>query len=223
MSAAASSPSGADTGAKPARVRFTETMKGHVTFGEQDFTRGHRRGRESGTRLAFRLTIEVPDIDRFLSDPMREAVATGAIRCHDLGGERPVENGVFNLFVDTERAGEKRMLYRLHFRDGVGHPLTLTGHKVIADGPGLDLWSDTTTLFTRLVKGHARPNEDESAEVVASGVLRISPLAFARQLSTFRGTGPSAVAGARALIRFNSLFLGELWRIYGIRPGKWRR
>ncbi len=83
-------------------VRFTEEMKGYVTFGERDYERGAREGRESGTRLMFHLTIEVDDLDRFASDPRREAAAEGWVGCDSLGGRLPVERGVFNLFVDAE-------------------------------------------------------------------------------------------------------------------------
>ena len=63
--------------AVPTGVRFTEQMKGHVAFGEDDHRRGAREGRESGTRLTFRLTIEVEDLDRLAADDRREARATG--------------------------------------------------------------------------------------------------------------------------------------------------
>ena len=105
-----------------ATVRFTEEMLGHVTFGESDFGRGAEPTRDGAGALMFHLTIEVPDIERFGTDPLREAGAVGYLRCDALGGQLPVERGVFNLFVDTE-PGVKRMLYRLWFRDGVGHPL----------------------------------------------------------------------------------------------------
>jgi hypothetical protein len=57
--------------AAPTSVRFTEQMHGHVAFGEDDFGRGAREGRESGTRLSFRLTIEVDELDRFAADDRR--------------------------------------------------------------------------------------------------------------------------------------------------------
>jgi cholesterol oxidase len=123
---------------------------------------------------------------------------------------------VFNLFVATERPGERRMLYRLHFTDGVGTPLTLLGHKTIADDPGYDLWPDTTTLFTRLLAGHTEVDEDDdSAELVASGILRITPTSFARQLTTFRASGAGASGNVAALARFGVHFLGQLWKVYG--------
>lgn len=203
-----------------ATVRFTEEMRGYVAFGEPSFETGYERGRNSDTSLRFHLTIKTPPIGTFVADPGHEAEATGWVRCEALGGKREVEQGRFNLFVATERPGERRMLYRLHFRDGVGSPLTLVGHKVIADDPGFDLWPDTTTLFTRLLTGHVESGEDEDAELVASGMLRITPLSFARQLTTFRASSGGTRDNVSALLRFNVLFLGELWRIYGKLPLK---
>ena len=207
--------------APAARVRFTEEMGGHVAFGELDFERGRERGRATRTALMFHLTIETPAIGDFVTDPTHEAEATGWVRCEALGGKRPVERGRFNLFVATDDPGERRMLYRLHFHDGVGSPLTLIGHKVIADDPGFDLWPDTTTLYTRLLSGHVEVGGDEAAAPVAAGVLRITPLSFARQLTTFRARGAGVVGNLRALLRFDRLFLGELWHVYG-RPRRWR-
>lgn len=199
-----------------ARVRFTEEMGGYVAFGEPSYERGAERGRASDTALKFHLTIETPAMGEFVADADHAAEATGWVRSDVLlGGKRAVDRGRFNLFVDTERPGEKRMHYRLHLSDGVGRPLTLVGHKVIADDRGFDLWPDTTTLFTRLVSGHTEPGEDDDAELVASGILRITPLSFARQLTTFRARGAGFVGNLAALMRFNVLFLGALWQVYG--------
>jgi hypothetical protein len=198
-------------------VRFTEEMKGYVTFGERDYERGAREGRESGPRLMFHLTIEVDDLDRFASDPRREAVAEGWVGCDSLGGRLPVERGVFNLFVDDEDPAIKRMLYRLFFRDGSGHPVTLTGHKVIRNDPSADVWPDTTTLYTRLLQGHVDASDERAAQVIASGMIWISPLDFLKQLTTFRADGPSTLSRASALARFGALFAGQLWRVYARR------
>jgi cholesterol oxidase len=46
-------------------VRFTEQMKGYVSFGESDYERGSRVGCESDTRMMFHLTIEVENLDLF--------------------------------------------------------------------------------------------------------------------------------------------------------------
>jgi hypothetical protein len=192
-------------------VRFTEEMLGHVTFGEEDFQRGAVAERDGAAALKFHLTIVVDDIERFGSDPMRRAGAHGYIECDALGGRLPVEHGTFNLFVGSE-PGVKRMLYRLYFRDGTGHPLTLSGHKLIKDDAGFDVWKDTTTLFTRVLRGHVDEQAEADAEIVASGVLRIRLRDFARQLTTFRGA-------AGALVKFGTIFLGQLAEAY-LRKGR---
>lgn len=199
-------------------VRFTEEMLGHVTFGERDYGRGALPERPGAGPLKFHLTIEMEDMERFAADPQRKADARGWLHCDDLGGRLPVERGVFNLFVDTE-PGVKHMLYRLWFRDSVGHPLTMTGFKLVRDDAGFDVWRDTTTLFTRVVRGHVEADAEDAAEVVASGVLRIRVRDFARQLTTFRAGGAGAGARLRALVRFGWIFLGQLADAY-LRKGR---
>lgn len=196
-----------------AAVRFTEEMLGHVTFGETDYDRGAIASREGAVPLKFHLTIEAADLSAFAADPSHEGVATGYVHCDALGGLLPVERGVFNLFVNTS-PGTKRMLYRLWFADGVGHPLTLAGFKRVHDDPGFDLWRDTTTLFTRVLQGHVDAAQEAGAEVVASGVLRIRVRDFARQLTSFRTRGPTLGAQAGALLRFGRLFSAQLAQVY---------
>jgi hypothetical protein len=104
------------------------------------------------------------------------------------------------------------MLYRLYFRDGAGHPLTLSGHKLIENNAGFDVWRDTTTLFTRVLRGHVDEPGEAGAELVAAGVLRIRARDFARQLTTFRGS-------VRGLLKFMTIFLGQLAEAY-LRKGR---
>jgi cholesterol oxidase len=198
-------------------LEFTEDMKGFVTLGEADYEAGYRQGRTDKTALMFHLTITTDDVDAFTLDATHVANAEGYVECDALGGRLPVERGVFNLFVDTGDPTTKHMLYRLFFADGVGHPLTLTGFKHIHDDPGMDLWRDTSTLYTHILGGHVEADGDDSAEVVASGVITIHLTDFARQLTTFRSHGGSAGDRARALERFGRLFMGELWGLYGLR------
>ena len=134
------------------------------------------------------------------------------------GNSLLVEDGsTFNLFTDQGDPRDKQMLYRLFFTDGQGRQLTLSGHKSVHDDPGNDLYSDTTTLFTRVLAGHVQADQDGSAEVVAAGIIRIHLLDFLRQLTTFRTAGGSALEQAGALGRFGTLFLGSLWDVYAAR------
>jgi hypothetical protein len=175
-------------------VRFTEEMKGHISFGEEDPERGAREGRENHTRLMVHFTIEVDDLDRLAADAGRAAEARGWVVFEALGGRLPVERGIFNLLVEEEDPKIKHMLYRLYFQDSVGHPVTLAGFKTLTNRRGLHVWRDTTTLYTRLLRGHVEAREDPGAQVVAASILRIHPLGFLRQLSPF---APEA-AGRRA-------------------------
>ena len=201
----------------PSGIRFTEEMKGHVSFGQRYYERGAREGRETGTRLMFHLTIAVEDLNRFAADGQRAASARGWVECEALGGRLPVEEGFFNLLVDHGDPGRKRMLYRLYFRYGVGHPLTLVGFKFVGAGSGVRVWRDTTPLYTRVVRGHTEEGDDPGSETVASGILRLRPPGFLKQLATFRADGDSPRARAAAIGRFDALFLGGLWQVYGRR------
>jgi predicted acylesterase/phospholipase RssA len=202
------------------RLEFTEDMKGYVSFGERDFRVGYREGRERGQALMFHLTIDIRGVDRFMLDPELEAEARGYVRSEALGGRLPVERGRFNLFVDQGDARRKRMLYRLHFHDATGRPLTLSGFKEIRDDPGRDVWRDTTTLYTRVFQGHLGPEDEEDAEPVASGILRILVPDFLRQLTTFRAQAPTFVERLHVVRRFGQLFMGRLWDVYarGVLP-----
>jgi hypothetical protein len=194
-----------------ATVRFTEEMLGHVTFDETDFARGAQPQRDSSAAFKFHLTIEVEDIESFQHDPLRPANATGWVHCDELGGRQAVVNGWFNLFVDVE-PGVKHMLYRLWFYDGVGHPLTMTGFKLVKNDAGFDVWKDTTTLFTRVLRGHVA--EGDAEEIVASGIIIIRARDFAKQLTTFRSTAPSPIDGIKALVQFGVVFMKQLAEAY---------
>ncbi len=105
------------------------------------------------------------------------------------------------------------MRYRLLIADGEGHPITLNGYKDVHDDRGFDVWSDTTTLFTRILAGHVTADHDDD-EVVASGILHVLPQDFAVQMTTFRVDPAHRVD---AIGRFGALFAGSLWEAFG--PG----
>ena len=198
-------------------LQFTEEMKGYVALGAADFQAGAES--QDAYRLMFRLTIATPDVAAFLSDPTHPARADGYIQCDGLGGKLFVERGWFNLFVDAS-AGQRRMLYCLHFQDGSGRQLTLLGFKSVRAGAaGMELarvWSDTSTLYTKLLEGHLEAEGDASARVLAMGILHIEKTDFIRQLTTLRVIGSTLPARARAAAEFGKFFLGNLWDVYGV-------
>ncbi|HEY0003783.1 MAG TPA: patatin-like phospholipase family protein [Pyrinomonadaceae bacterium] len=206
------------------KLSFTEEMKGYVTFGELDYDRGYREGKKSDTSIMFHLTITVDGVNRFVTDPDHDTTdVKGYIKCEALGGQLPVEQGKFNLFVDDQNPAIKRMFYRLFFRDQDGRALTLSGFKLIKDDPGMDLWHDTTTLFTRILDGHLSEQEEAALasdpaqlkqKALASGIIIIHFFDFLKQLTTFRTEGPTLSDRASAMARFGRLFMGKLWDVY---------
>lgn len=193
-------------------LSFSEVMRGYLAFGEVDAARGAAVGRAEHTRLTLRLTIEIPDFERFASDPREQARVTGSISCDALGGSLPVEQGWFNLFVDAAEHASMLMAYRLFARDSIGHPITLSGVKRARGVGWRGVWPDTTTLFTQLLAGHVPAPNEAGADVIAAGIVAIRPLDFVRQLTTLRAHGPARDAGAPALFRFGVFFAQHVWR-----------
>lgn len=199
------------------RLEFTEEMKGFVAVGETDPETGWVRGRSREESFQFQLSIQIDGVNRFVTRPAHEASAVGWVSAAGLGERLPVEKGVFNLFTHEDDPNEKRMLYRLFFRDQGGRALTLSGHKIIKDDPGFDTWADTTTLFCKVCEGHVGELEEPAATVYGAGILKIHITDFLRQLTTFRVEGPTLRDRVAAMNRFGRLFLGKLWDVYGRR------
>lgn len=206
------------------KVSFTEEMKGFVSFGVQDFAIGYDQGKRDGNAIMFHLTITVDGVNRFVTRPEHDTTdLEGYIECGAFGGRRAIEKAWFNLFIDDEDSSKKTMLYRLFFSNENGEPLTLSGFKNISDDPGFDIWSDTTTLYTRTYRGHLSEEDEvglksEPARFeeihVASGKIHIYFFDFLKQLTTFRSEGANLHERSSAMSRFGRLFMGKLWDVY---------
>ena len=106
------------------------------------------------------------------------------------------------------------MLYRLVFKGTDGQPHTLSGVKEIADDAGHDVWTDTTTLYTRVFKGVVDAADEPASTPESAGIIRIEQADFIRQLTTFRTEGGTLGDRLSALNRFGGLFMGKLWDVY---------
>ena len=201
--------------ATPVSLRFTETMKGYASLGQQSCAEGYARGEADATPLEFVLTIVMDDLDLFIETPQHPAKAIGYIDSPLFGGRRSVLRGTFNLFADSGDADRKTMLYRLFFDDTSGRLYTLSGVKNLRDDPGPDLWSDTTTLQTTILAGHIETDAESAGIIVGSGILYISVTDFLHQLTTFRSDASHFGQRVDAIQRFGEFFMGSLWKVYG--------
>lgn len=201
-------------------LSFTETMKGHIQLGHRpvdDYLGAETAGKSADCRVEFTLTITTTNLDRFLVDELHSAGATGRIFVSGITEARgaPVNAGLFNLFVETGAANRRRMLYLLPFVGANGKEYYLDGFKRV-EGNWTAVWPSTTTLYVRVFEG--KPDTDAARSenpVVASGVMHMLPLDFARHLTTFRVTGTAAPdRQIEAFARFSQLFLGTLGEVF---------
>ncbi|MEO7421420.1 MAG: GMC oxidoreductase [Ornithinibacter sp.] len=192
-------------------LRFTEKMRGFAALHLDDARAAFDQGRRAKDSMMFELTISVDDVDHFVTDVDHQGSATGRVECDLLGGVLDVERGWFNLFVEVDDPTQRRMLYRLWLTGPGGNEMTFSGFKEVRDEAGFDLWRDTSTLFVTVRQGHLPPGVD-AGPVVASGVITIHVPDFLTQLTTFRTWGGDPVG---ALEGFGTLFLGQLWDVYG--------
>jgi predicted acylesterase/phospholipase RssA len=198
---------------RPTTLQFTEEMKGHAAAGATDPADGAEKGRAQNTKLDVRLTIAIDDLDRFITDPDHRASATGWIESPLVGGRCDVNEGIFNLLVHGADPARKHMHYRLFFTDAQGQARTLTGVKDIYDDGGMDIWSDTTTLFVKVWNGRVEQDQPGGAPG-AAGIISIKWYDFLEQLTTFRVNAPSTGHQIAALNRFGLFFFGRIWDVF---------
>jgi hypothetical protein len=190
-------------------LSFNEVMAGGFTLGATDPVAGGQAGRRAGTRLAMHARVAIPSLAPFVDDPDHRGRLDGHIEFAPLGGPFPADTGVVKLFAPTDDPNLKLMVYRMTFRLN-GAAYCLDGAKHVRRQPVLHAWRDTTTLYCRLYQ-----NEEPRGTVIGAGTLYLTPLALARQLTTFRTIGsPSIGAAISTLARFGRFFAGEVIDTY---------
>jgi predicted acylesterase/phospholipase RssA len=195
---------------EPLGITFRETMAGPFALGAADPSAGEDAGRRAATTLTMHATVTVHDVQRFVADPTHTGELVGEIDFAPLGTGIPARSGVFRLFSPGDQPRLKLMVYELGFQHD-GKRYYLAGRKEVRDDAGLDMLSDTTTLYTRLHAG-----DDATGPVVGAGVLRLDMGDFAKLMSTIRPVGARSVGeGAEAVLTFSRFFAGQLMDSYG--------
>jgi hypothetical protein len=204
-------------------LTFRETMSGPFTLtdvgmpsardAEAPSRRSAHAAEEAGQvfPLTLNATITIPDLATFVKDPMHTGQLHGQVIFEPLGEPLQSDRGVFRLFAPADisavRLAPKVMHYAVHFKKG-RRSLYLAGNKFIDGTSPLRLWSETTTLYTRLYNGSSA-----RAPVIGYGYLRLGVLDLLRTLPTMRPT-TTGVRGVRALADFGRFFASELWDSY---------
>lgn len=196
-------------------VQFTETMKGYFsTAAKTDFQAGWEKGQVDGSPFQFIVTILIEDMERFMQSPDDTSGVTGTVTAPALSSQPlAISEGCFNLAIADPRdpARQRRMIYRMKLSSVEGRTFYFDGFKLIRDDAGLDLWTDTTTLYITVYEG-----EEERRAVVGKGILRITADDFRRQISTLQILNArSKRERLAATARFGRHFGGVLYDIYG--------
>jgi predicted patatin/cPLA2 family phospholipase len=204
-------------------LQFTEEMKGHIGAGvtattREEFQSAEAKGKVQQNAFMFHLTVNIADVDHFVTSPQHATTADGYIESPLAGGRVPVKGAVVNLFVDAGDPSRKNMRYRIKFNAANGRPYTMVGVKDVSGKTFADLWPETATLFTTLFEGHV--DEGGVGPVAGSGVIYIRPEDFFfMQMFSFRVQGPTLAARTSALARFGAFFFGKVWDVYGRQIG----
>lgn len=208
---------------RPARrpgIRFTETMRGYFSMAAQagealpSYRDAERRGRETGSSMAFTLTIFSHDLETQLAGQAHPAGIAGTVSCAALSA-RPmtVSNGEFRLFERMPSPPDMRqMRYRMQLGSEEGKRYFFRGYKLIKDDPAVpDAWSDASTLYVSVFEG-----KDDSGALLGKGILHIRPADFAVQLTTMEVTNAKSTEDKlKAQARFGKFFAGMLYESYG--------
>jgi len=190
-------------------------MSGGFALGEADPETGAQVGRTAGNVFTMHGTINIDDLDRFMSDPGHLGSITGTIDFAPLGFNLPSTKGVFNLFSPTDDPKMKYMVYELGFNASDGKAYYMAGRKEVKDAPMTDMWKATTTLYTQLHQG-----TDKSGAVVGAGVLTLGMTDLLAMIPTMHATNTTSPAqAAETVAKFGKFFLGELWETYVEKAG----
>ncbi len=199
---------------RPVGLKFTERMAGYIgTQVATDYREAAREGEKLGATFELTLTVIADDLDHFLRDHRTAAKVLGtavapALSAHPI----TVTEGTFRLGVPMpEQVNTSQMLYRLLLTTEEGKRYLLRGFKLLRDDPGLDPWTDTTTLFIDVHDGG-----NDLAPLVGKGILRMCLPDFLVQMQTLEATNAKSLFQARSSeLRFHAHFARTLMKVYG--------
>jgi cholesterol oxidase len=181
--------------AEPVGVSFNETLQGFGVEGGSvndtiaDFEAAYDAGKKLNQKLAFGLYVSIPDMAKFLTDPLRTGVCAGYAEANGLtpATGATVENGGrINIFDGgVLPTHELRMEYTLPFVALDGKNYTLTGVKHIPSKDCAQLASQVTTLYVHVREGY----DDLTAKIVQKGIVKIGPAATIKLIASLKVFG----------------------------------
>lgn len=191
-------------------VRFKEKMVGFISATD-DFAAGEKRGRAEGNYFSFEVNINIDDLEDFCKLSGKKASLTGFVSSKIWGERIPIHQGEFALFTIDQETGNRRMVYSFSFQGNDGEDYTLYGYKIIHHDPAqIDLFSDLTSLYTRLYKGEAKLEN-----LWGAGILRFKVSTLPAMMASFEVIPAQPLwMKTRILSKFFSFCYGEVQETY---------
>jgi choline dehydrogenase-like flavoprotein len=204
----------------PAATRI-EALEAAVKAGVKSFVDAEQDGLRSGRQVKLFLAARTSDLGRLISQscsavPLSIRVG-GFITWLDENNKsrtaRLNRESTLQIFVRPSNDGgtpERQFHYVLRFGRGT-EAGEIYGIKVLRNEQGLDLWTDTSTLYIHMVTGKR----------LYAGIVRVSIGDFLeKQLPSMNVTNTKDQARRSwALAAFYKYFAGELADVYVTRPG----
>lgn len=186
-------------------VQFTETMKGFFSKdANTDYQAAYVAGQQGASPFMFTLTIQTENINTFINDPLRKGYMAGTVIAPALSSKPlTISEGLFNLFVqDEENPVLKKMNYNMKLNSYDGRQYFFSGYKKVENDRGIDVWSDTSTLYISVYDG-----SDAQAPLVGRGILKIDPSDLVVQMTTMRAINTTNLLDSlNALKLFSTIF-----------------
>ncbi|KAL6302977.1 hypothetical protein BKA93DRAFT_827054 [Sparassis latifolia] len=187
-------------------VQFSEVMEGFMYVGNdiEDFTVAENAARGVSSSARFFLSVHGWDVRTLVHQLDHPAMLTGTFTCGALS-KHPfmVLRGTFQLFSNDPRTPDtQNLVYNFDMLSVEGEVLHFNGYKVVNPSVAFSVWRTwkaTSTLYVTIT----RPRDKS---VVARGVLRIAPLGFGSELTTFAATGSSLFSRLGATGQFLTYF-----------------
>lgn len=194
-------------------MQFTETMSGFFSLKETtDFSRGAAQGEADSSPLKFTVTVTTDDLNAMLTDSSHAGRIVGTLDAPALSSDPlTVTDGKFHLFLDDpQKVGQRLMTYDMKLSASDGKTYFFQGFKETHSDAGLNVWTDTSTLYITLYSG-----ADDSTPAVGKGILHILPADFARQMTTMKITNATESQRLEGLAKFGAFFGKTIFDTYG--------
>ncbi|SMF11268.1 alpha/beta hydrolase [Pseudobacteriovorax antillogorgiicola] len=175
------------------------------------------QGQSLKNKIKVMFRINISDVDDFIRKPEGQAKISGSVDSPKLGGRMMVTSGEIVLktsnYHDRVLAGQSILEYRAQFETTDDRKYTMIGYKKFFRGPENVSWSDISTLYFDIYEGSIEgdPNIDNAK---FRGTMDTDEDAFAKQMTTYRSSGPSRWLRSNAVCRFNEMMYRRYWDPY---------